>query len=130
MAYQVGEYPLPKAAVYVWIAQGKLCIRVPPADGHEKGHTVQLSLDKCGVEYNDSGTAPKATQQGWYAFLRLLHDRETSQQSARIGAPGAQTQWQMEQMLKAMAGTDRAAKQISPDGHHVASLAELGLDSL
>lgn len=127
MAYQPGEYPLPTGAVYVWIAQGKIMIGIPPTAQNDRGHTVSIPMEKCGIEFNDSGTAPKATQQGWYALLRLLNDRAQLSAAPTIAQGGAQTQWQMEQIMKAWSSKGGQAKQITEEGNHIATMEELGL---
>lgn len=124
MAYSIGDYPLPSNAVYAWIAQGCICIGLPGRSPEDKGHTVRVPLEKCSIEFNDSGTAPLTAQLGWAALLRLLHDRAQETVPRRIAeGDGNVTQYVMEQWLK----SGHRVKSITEDGQHIATMEELGL---
>ena len=79
-------YPVPSYAAHIWVIGDVIHLALPPLEGHEQGHTIR-------VPWN-----PKALDH----LLRILRERETQKRPLNIATPAAPTQWDIEQVLKAM----------------------------
>lgn len=130
------DYPVPSFAAYIWLAGDKLCLGLPPADGRSRGHTVVIPLAKLNItrgqtEWEQENGAVDLTRSvstvGFATLLQLLHQRERDGRIAPIGARGEPTQYQLEAMMKALAGSSVSVTKAAPT-KRAQSLADLGLE--
>jgi hypothetical protein len=123
MAYQIGDYPLPSFAAYVWLEGHELVLGLPPRAEHERGHQVRIPLEKCSVECSSWGS-PLARQLGWKALLDILRERARAGQRDRfhVGTRADPTQ----QMLEAVMRSNAPVKRHDEAGNRAFGLDELG----
>jgi hypothetical protein len=88
----------------VWIAGDDLCVRFPPAPGHDKGHVTRFTADEVGTK----------------ALSSVLRARAKAQDH-RVGFPGTPTQSDI-QRLQAMARAVASPKP-KPNKRHEEHLA-------
>lgn len=128
-------YPLPAHAASIWFTGDGLSIAFPPQGPEQKGSTIHIPLDRCGIETNDWGT-PLPSQRGWSVILTFLKQRAAAaREFKRLGEPGTPSQYEVERalandakyatilgaMAQAKAATDEEKEQAARE------LAEIGL---
>lgn len=95
-------YPLPSYALSIWLSGDRLMLGVPGDDRvpNDRPHTLAIPLDRCGVEMNDWGTSPLATQRGWHALLETLRERAREGYIPKLGSKACPTQYNLDEIQR------------------------------
>lgn len=80
----------------IWLAGDTIFAAVPPAPGHDRGHTIHVSADEFGLKN----------------LLYVLRQRAMAREE-KIGSPGAPTQYVLEQWAKPLQAQGKAPKPLS-----------------
>lgn len=80
----MSDYPPPRNALMVWKAGDQLMVRIPPTQGHDRGHIINFPFDTAGVQ----------------TLKMLLTERECG--DAAIGHKASPTQDMADAWLRAM----------------------------
>lgn len=123
MAYNPGDYNLPKYAVFAWIEGAELRVGFPSDGPNRLGHSIKITLDKCSIETNATG-GPLTRQLGWRALLDILRQRERDhtqwKEFNKIGTAGSPVFSMIEEAIKS-----NGKKLYSEDGHQILTDKEL-----
>lgn len=82
----------------IWLAGDTIFAAVPPAPGHDRGHTIHVSADEFGLKN----------------LLYVLRQRAMAREE-KIGSPGAPTQYVLEQWAKPLQAKAPKRKSLSFD---------------
>lgn len=128
-------YPLPGYACSIWFTGTGVALSFPPQGDEQKGSTIHIPLERCGIESSDWGE-PLASQRGWAVLLTALKQRYAGAKEFRkLSQPGQPSQYEVERALAndkryaTILGALAEAKKISEAEKAEAAreLAELGL---
>lgn len=81
----VGDYPVPAHAAYIWLAGDTIYLGLPSLTGSEKGHTIHAQANPTGL----------------LALLSILRSR-ASGQSKGVGTKADPTQYNLEAVLASL----------------------------
>jgi len=111
---------IPDHAISVWLEGDELKLGLAQP-GSRPTAFLTLPLAKCSIEVSEFGQ-PLARQRGWLILIDLLKERARSGRKT-IGFAANPVQYDVDQMLLAMAQTKRVVK----NGKAEDILKELGL---
>lgn len=101
----MSDYPVPHYAAHIWVVGNQIKVGLPPIEGHQQSHTISVPW----------------TEKGLGIVLRMLRDRESQRRPQTVATQAALTQYQIEQLMKAMKPKLKAAS--------VAEIVELDLST-
>lgn len=101
------KYPLPSYAANIWLAGSTLWLSMPGHDQYDRNHVVQVPINITLIKNLISDTEnidleTRKTLQGLFVILNTLHERHQVGAADRIGNKSAPTQWDIDQVLKAI----------------------------
>ena len=79
-------YPVPSYAAHIWVVGNEIHLALPPLEGHKQSHTVVLPWNAKALDH----------------LLHILRHRETQTRQQTVATPASPTQWDIEQVMKAM----------------------------
>ena len=79
-------YPVPSYAANIWVVGNEIHLALPPLEGNKQGHTVVLPWNAKALDH----------------LLRILRQRATQVRPLNIATPAGPTQWDIEQLMKAV----------------------------
>lgn len=108
------SYPLPSYAASVWLNGDKLTLAFPGLDTHTQGHTVAVDIDISAItnlltssrfdHKNALGRDERKSLRGLLSVLHTLRERSHQNAPKTIGNPAAPTQYDLDQITRAIAG--------------------------
>lgn len=114
-------YPLPRYAASIWHNGRGLVLCLPGANGAQRGHTIYIDDDKLTL-------SDGAAYAGWATLRTILTERHRATYAQAIGTKAAPSQYNLEAMLRVMAGSTPKVRRFDERGARTTSLADLGLD--